>query len=315
MQVLYQNPTNGVVHDVTTLVSAPKWKTVRRGTAGSFTFSALPDGSVNWEHGGIIRVMNSKTGIFYGYVFKVKTASSGIADITAYDQLRYLKNKNTYVFTNVKAGQVIREICEDFGLKVGSIPDTGYVIPSMVEDGQALFDIMLKALDYTLINTGRMFYLWDDFGRISVSEVINSKLGIMLGDGSLATDYSYESSIDGETYNQIKLLRDNEETGKRDLYLFKDSASIARLGLLQYQETVDEGMNAAQIESRGNALLELYNKPQKTFSVDAISDLRVRAGMMIFVRIKALGINRYHLIEEAEHDLISGTMKLKLKAV
>ena len=314
MRVLYQNNENGAVHDVTALISSPKWKTVRRGSPGSFTFTALPSG-VEWLHGGIIRVNEGKTGLFYGYVFKTKTSADGMVEITAYDQLRYLKNKNTYVFENVTAAQVVREICEDFGLKTGEIADTGYVIPSMVEDGQELFDIMLKALDLTLINTNRMFYLWDDFGAIRVTEVSDGKLPIMLGDRSLATDYSFESSIDGDTYNQIKLLRDNSETGKRDLYLFKDSGNIARWGLLQYHETVDENMNAAQIEQRGNQLLELYNRPEKTFSVDGISDLRVRAGKMIFVRIKSLGINSFHLIEEAEHDLTAGTMKLKLKAV
>lgn len=314
MRVLYQNNESGAVHDVTALISSPKWKTVRRGSPASFTFSALPS-EVEWLHGGIIRVNEGKADLFYGYVFKIKTSADGMVDITAYDQLRYLKNKNTYVFENVTAAQVVREICEDFGLKTGEIADTGYVIPSMVEDGQELFDIMLKALDYTLINTNRMFYLWDDFGEICVSEVSDGKLPIMLGDGSLATDYSLESSIDGDTYNQIKLLRDNSETGKRDLYLFKDSANIDRWGLLQYHETVDENMNAAQIEQRGGQLLELYNRPEKTFSVDGISDLRVRAGKMIFVRIKALDINSFHLIEEAEHDLTVGTMKLKLKAV
>ncbi len=314
MQVLYQNPDNGAVHDVTTLLASPKWKTERNGAAGSFTFSALPS-AVEWQHGGIVRVMRGTAGIFYGYVFKIKKGSDGMTDITAYDQLRYLKNKNTYVFTNVTASRVIKEICGDFGLKTGNIPDTGYVIPSMVEDGQELFDIMLKALDYTLINTNRMFYLWDDFGKISVSEVSDGKLGFMLGDGSLATDYSYESSIDGDTYNQVKLLRDNEQTGKRDLYLFKDSGNIGRWGLLQYYENVDESMNAAQIEERGSMLLELYNRPEKTFSVDAISDLRARAGKMIFVRMKALGINQFCLIEEAEHDFSERTMKLKLKIV
>lgn len=314
MQVLYQNPDNGAVHDVTTLLTSPKWKTARSGTAGSFTFSALPS-AVKWQHGGIVRVMRGTNGIFYGYVFKIKKGSDGMTDITAYDQLRYLKNKNTYVFTNITAAQVIKEICGDFGLKTGNIPDTGYVIPSMVEDGQELFDIMLKALDYTLINTNRMFYLWDDFGKISVSEVSDGKLGFMLGDGSLATDYSYESSIDGDTYNQVKLLRDNAQTGKRDLYLFKDSGNIGRWGLLQYYENVDESMNEAQIEERGSMLLELYNRPEKTFSVDAISDLRARAGKMIFVRIKALGINQFCLIEESEHDFSDNTMKLKLKAV
>ena len=313
-EVLYQNPGNGTIHDITTILSAVKWKTVRRGTAGSFTFSALPS-SVKWDHGGIIRVKSGGRGIFYGYVFKISAKSDGMTDITAYDQLRYLKNKNTYVFTNKKASEIIREICEDFQLKTGDIPDTGYVIPSMTEDGSELFDIMLKALDYTLVNTGRMYYLWDDFGNLSVSEVSGGKLDFMLGDGSLATDYSYESSIDGETYDQIKLVRDNKDTGKRDLYLFKDSSNIARWGLLQYFEKVDKDMNAAQITQRGNQLLELHNRPQRTFSVEGISDLRVRAGKMIFVQIKALGINQYFLIEEAEHDLIGGTMKIKLKVV
>jgi len=313
-EVLYQDPGSGTIHDITPIVSGAKWKTVRRGTAGSFTLTALPS-SVKWDHGGIIRVKSGGRGLFYGYVFKISAKSDGMTDITAYDQLRYLKNKNTYVFANKKASEIIREICEDFKLKTGSIPDTGYVIPSMTEDGSELFDIMLKALDHTLVNTGRMYFLWDDFGALSVSEVSDGKLDIMLGDGSLATDYSYESSIDGETYDQIKLVRDNKDTGKRDLYLFKDSSNIARWGLLQYFEKVDKDMNAAQITQRGNQLLELHNRPQRTFSVEGLSDLRVRAGKMIFVQIKALGINQYFLIEEAEHDIIGGTMKIKLKAV
>lgn len=313
-EILYQNSTDGTVHDITTIVSAAKWKTVRRGTAGSFTFSALPS-SVKWEHGGVIRVKSGGRGIFYGYVFKISVKADGMTDITAYDQLRYLKNKNTYIFVNKKASGIIREICEDFQLKTGDIPDTGYVIPSMTEDGSALFDIMLKALDYTLVNTGRMYYLWDDFGKLSVSEVSGGKLDFMLGDGSLATDYSYESSIDGETCDQIKLVRDNKETGKRDLYLFKDSANIARWGLLQYFEKVNEKLNAAQITQHGVQLLELHNRPERTFGIDGISDLRVRAGKMIFVQIKSLEVSQYFLIEEAEHDLTGGTMKIKLKAV
>lgn len=314
MQVLYQNPTDGAVHDITAIISAAKWKTVRRGSAGSLSFTALPS-DVKWGNGGIVRVTSGSSGIFYGYVFKLSSSSDGMVEVTAYDQLRYLKNKNTYVFSNVTAAEVIREICEDMKLRTGHIADTGYVIPSMVEDGSELFDIMLKALDYTLVNTGRMFYLWDDFGALSVSEVSDGKLGFLLGDGSLATDYTYESSIDGETYDQIKLLRDNSDSGKRDLYLFKDSENIARWGLLQYYEKVDEAMNPAQIEQRGNQLLELYNRPQKSFSVDGISDLRIRAGKMIFVGIKQLNINQFYLIEKAEHDLTGGTMSVKLKAV
>lgn len=314
IEVIYQNSESGEAHDITTIITSAKLKTVRRGSAGCLSLSVLPS-EVKWVHGGILRVKSGENGLFYGYVFKVKRKSDGTADITAYDQLRYLKNKNTYVFTNVKASAIIREIFEDFKLKFAEIPDTSYVIPSMVEDGSEVFDIILKALDYTLINTGKMFFLWDNFGVLTVSEVSERKLDFMLGDGSLATDYNYESSIDGETYNQIKLVRDNKDTGKRDLYLFKDSGNISRWGLLQYFEKVDENMNAAQISKRGEQLLELHNKPVQSFSVDGISDLRVRGGSMIFVSIKALGKNQFYLVEEAEHDLLGGTMKLKLKAV
>lgn len=314
IEVIYQNTESGAAHDITTLITAAKLKTARRGSAGCFTFSVLPS-EVEWVHGGIVRVKSGETGLFYGYLFKVKKKSDETAEIIAYDQLRYLKNKNTYVFANVKATQVIREICEDFKLKFAAIPDTEYVIPSMVEDGSELFDIILKALDYTLINTGKMFCIWDNFGLLTVSDVSSRKLDFMLGDGSLATDYNFESSIDGETYNQIKLVRDNNDTGKRDLYLLKDSENIGRWGLLQYFEKVDENMNAAQISKRGEQLLELHNRPEQTFSVDGISDLRVRGGNMIFVQIKALAINRFCLVEEAEHDILGETMKLKLKAV
>ena len=148
----------------------------------------------------------------------------------------------------------------------------------MIEDGQTLFDIVLKALDHTLINTGKMFVLWDDFGSLRITDVEKSKLDLYVGDASLATGYSYETEIDSETYNKIKLVRDNKETGKRDVYIFQDSNNITFWGVLQNYESVDEEMNEAQIKERGGQMLELYNRPKKTFEVKALLDLSVRAG-------------------------------------
>ena len=36
-------------------------------------------------------------------------------------------------------------------------------------------------------------------------------------------DFDYNSSIDSDTYTKIKLVRDNEESGKRDVYIAQDS--------------------------------------------------------------------------------------------
>ena len=43
----------------------------------------------------------------------------------------------------------MKQIAEDFKLKTGTLANTGYAIPSMIEDGQTLFDIALKAIDLT----------------------------------------------------------------------------------------------------------------------------------------------------------------------
>jgi hypothetical protein len=156
------------------------------------------------------------------------------------------KNKETYVFNGKRADEIMAQIAADFGLKIGTLENTGYMIPSMIEDGQTLFDIVLKALDYTLINTGKMFVLWDDFGSLKISDVEKSKLDLFVGDSSLATGFTYETDIDSETYNKIKLVQDNKTTGKRDVYIFQDSNNMKFWGVLQDYEVVDEKMNEAR---------------------------------------------------------------------
>ncbi len=314
MNLYYQNNKSGEVYDVITLVTSLKWETKRTGSPAGLTFTVLRDERVIWDHGGIIRFQDGERGIFYGYVFKISESEKDTIDITAYDQSRYLKNKETYVFANQRADQILRQIAEDFELKLGTLENTGYAIPSLVEDGQTLFDIILKALDYTLIHSGKMYYLWDDFGSLRISDVEDGRLALVIGDNSLATGYTYTTDIDSETYNKIKLVRDNKETGKRDVYLFQDSNNIAFWGVLQDYETVDENMNPAQIKERGSQMLELYNRPKKTFELSALSDLSVRAGRAVYISIQGIA-GQFFIIEEASHDLMKGTMSLKLKVV
>ena len=73
--------------------------------------------------------------------------------ITAYDQLRYFKNKETYVIEGQRTDEKLKEIIEDFQLNAGVIENTGYIIPSLIEDNKSLFDIIQDCLDRTLTNT------------------------------------------------------------------------------------------------------------------------------------------------------------------
>lgn len=315
MTVQYQNNKTGDSFDITELITNASWETKRSGSPAKLELSVLRDPSVVWEEGGVVSVKLQDRNLFYGYVFKVSQSEKEEAEITAYDQTRYLKNKETYVFSGVRADQVLSKIAADFKLKLGTIPNTGYVIPSMVEDGKPLFDIILGALDRTLVHAGRMFYLWDDFGSLRLSEVLVPNDLPIIGEESLADGYTYTSNIDGETYNKIKLVRDNKETGKRDVYIAQDSNNITLWGILQNYEKVDDNLNEAQVKERCEQMLSLYNRPERTLSISAISEPGLRAGQVIYVSLPDIGVANSFLVEEATHDLLGETMDLKVKVI
>jgi len=129
--------------------------------------------------------------------------------------------------------------------------------------------------------------------------------------------HQYGRDIDADTYNRIKLYKDNQKTGKREVYLVQDSANIARWGVLQLYEAVDEEMNAAQINELLNRLAALKNREQRTLKLEAIGDIRVRAGMYLPVVIESLGINQPMMVDEVTHrfDGADHTMSITLKVI
>ena len=83
--------------------------------------------------------------------------SSNIVTITAYDQIRYLKNKDTLVYENKTADGVVALIGEKYGFNIGTLANTVWVIASRVEDNVSLLDMISNALDQTLQNTGDLY--------------------------------------------------------------------------------------------------------------------------------------------------------------
>ena len=194
-----------------------KWETERYGSPGKLTFKCMYDSKLNVTEGNPVRLRWNGLNVFYGFIFKIEKDKEPVLSITAYDQLRYFKNKDTYVINGKTAGEVLELIAADFELQTGDVEDTGYVIPSLVEDGKSLFDIMQDCLDQTLMNVGEMYVLYDDFGSLSLKNIANLAVNILI-DSETGENYKYSSSIDDQTYNKIKLVYDNKNTGQRDVY-------------------------------------------------------------------------------------------------
>lgn len=314
---------NGTMWDLSEVVTSVKWKTTRIGKASSLGFTYIKGGVFESSefvinNGDIVRCIVDDANMFYGYVFSVETGKDEDVSVTCYDQTRYLMNTDTYVLANVTATDVLKRIASDFGLKTGTLADTGYVIPTLSEDGQKLMDIICKSLTLTLINTGRNYVLFDDFGELTIRNIESTLADFYIGTGSLLTDYSYKQSIDDDTYNRIKLYKENKESGKREVHIAQDSNNIAKWGLLQLYQSVDEDMNDAQIRELLDQFAVLKNKESKTLKIEAIGNVQLRAGSYISLVIPELDINQPFLIDECSHDFKGSsdhTMSLELKVI
>ena len=275
------------------------------------------DPSFKYAPGDIIRFKAGGINVFYGYIFTIDSGSDEVVKILAYDQLRYLMTSDTYVFSNVTATEVIRKIANDFSLQVGELADTGYKF-SKIEDNKKLIDIISSALNMTLINTARNFVFYDNFGLLTLRDTSDMLImDFYIGNNSLVYDFTHKRSIDTDTYNYIKLVQNNKKTSRRDMYIQKDNANIAKWGKLQYYQVADENMNAAQINELAARILELKNQESRNMHIDAIGDIRVRAGNYIHVILEEFGINQPFLVDECTHTWQGSdhTMSLELKVV
>lgn len=277
------------------------WSTERKGCPGELQFKVVKDDVIAFQEGDAVRLKVNGANVFYGFIFKKKRSKDQIITVTAYDQLRYLKNKDTYVYENKTAGELIKMIANDFNMQTGFIEDTGFKIASRVEENTSLFDMIQNALDVTLENQRYMYIMYDDFGKITLKGLDNMRLNLLI-DEETGENFDYTSSIDEQTYNKIKLTYDNEDTGTREVYISQDSNNINSWGVLQYFDTLQEGENG---KAKADALLSLYNKKTRNLSIkNAFGDTRVRAGSMVVVMLN-LGdakIKNLMLVEKCKHE-------------
>lgn len=303
-ELLIANKTSGKIWECSNSVRTVTWETERTGAPGKLTFTIIKSGDLSFTEGDIVRFSVDGQLQFYGWAFTKSKNRWGEIDVTCYDRLRYLKANASYAFYGQTAGQIIRQIAADLQVDAGDIADTGYQIPSLVEEDQSCLDIIESAVQQTLLSTGDIYVFFDDGNGLALRRPEDMKSDVLIGEGSLLTDYAYQTDIDKQTYNSVKLARPNEETGMADVVEAKNEDAIGQWGLLQLYQTVDGDVNLAQMAAQADATLQYYGRRLRTLSVEARGVPGLRAGMMVLMKVPGLGdinLDQYVLLEKVSH--------------
>lgn len=325
VQTIIFDNRNNKTFDISKAVSDMTITTYMRDNPGKCEFTVRASSPLAFWEGATVSVIVDGFNMFKGFVFKKsRDQDARSIKVTAYDQLRYMKNKDAKVFEGKTSSQIFAQLCDEFVLKYKVTNPSSYVCPPRSEDATTLFEMVQNALDVTLANTGEWFFLRDNFGTLEHLNVKSCLRPEVLGDKSFVTGFDYETSIDKDVYNQIKLYRDNDDTGKREVFIVNDTINggekIKRWGILQLYEKVDESYNLAQIEARGKQMLKYYCDTRRSLTLHCLGVKEFFAGCTFKCKIADLGdlsLNSYILVDQCTHKFENNvhTMDLKVEVV
>lgn len=263
------------------------------------------------EIGRELRLLSDDTEVFRGIIFNHSVNARGIMNATAYDENVYLtKNSDTRKFSGLTADSIIRQLCADFGIDIGQIAETGYVIPKLTLRDKTLWDMITIALTETRKQTGRRFLLSAKEGALQLTERGEKVADFALEDTTNILDASYSQSIE-ELRTQVKVFGGDEEKSPISA-IAKDDELIARFGLMQHIERADSDLKHSQIAQMAAKLLDDLGKIRDEASIEAIGNVEITAGTAVYVR-EALTqiIGGFYVITDS-HSWSNGTHRMSL---
>lgn len=300
-KIILQIENKGVIYEPI-LCNDLTWETERSGTPGKLKMTILNDKRIDFQEGNKVTLQVNDTPVFLGYIFYKERNKNQVITVLAYDQLRYLKNKDSHQFPAQTVSERVRFLTDKFKLITGEIEESGYVMPERTEDNKTLFDMILNGVDETYEATGSLFVLHDEYGKICLQKTENLIKNFLV-DEKTAGDFHYSSSIDGETYNTIKLVYEDERKGVRKESVKENAQSIKDWGILQYFSNIDKDVNG---EQKATVLLEKANKKKRTLTIQNIlGDFQIKAGCSIYVDLILgdIDIKSIMLVEKAIHKI------------
>lgn len=289
------------------------FKSYLQGTPSKLELSFFYTTLFNFEEGDIITLTLDNVNLFYGYIFTNIQTNDNIKTIVAYDQIRYLTCRDTISYSYKTANQVISMLASDLSLKTGTLEDTKYTIPYRLEENQKILDIIYTALNLTTESTGSRYIFFDDFGKLSLKSTQNMTLPFLLDCTTSNLAYSYQTSIDDDVYNSIKVSVKDSKTGFISTYTKYDQNNKNKWGTLQYFKRLPNTYTKAQAEEYALSLLNQKNRLIQQLEVTDFGDPNVRAGNVINIQLQ--NFNKPMIVSYCKHIIKNNqhTMQLTLQ--
>ncbi len=230
--------------------------------------------------------------LFDGYVFRrEKSTEDARLQIICFDRGIYLKrNQGVYAFENQTAAAITQQVCRDYGIKVGNLPNPSTLITRNFL-GCSLYEIIQTAYTFASHETKKAYMITFQGDTLTVLEEA-LHLPLILAGGSNLMRVNVTESIENMV-NQVNIYN-QEDQFVRSL---KREDAIALYGLMQsyLQQNNDEDM-----ENEAQKLLEDHGVEQK-ITVGNLGNITCVTGQTVMVQEPYTGLFGVFWIENDVH--------------
>ncbi|MGN7455500.1 XkdQ/YqbQ family protein [Paenibacillus pasadenensis] len=264
------------------------------------------------DKGGELRLAGeSGAELFRGVVFADSIDSGGRMSATAYDENIYLtKTKDSRLFRRMTADGIIRQLCGEFGVPVGELASTGFVIPKLIQRDKTLYEMMTKALEMTEEQNGRRFELGSREGRVELRERSAQLVPWRIEAGRNLLSASCSQSME-EMKTQVKVMGLDPQRTEQAVVV--RSAELAeRFGVMQHFVKPSAAMSRSMMQQQADELLRQLATFADEARIEALGIEEAVSGAVVKVEERLSGIVGRYAITADEHSYEGGAHRMAL---
>lgn len=257
--------------------------------------------------GNLVWVVEDEEGeIFRGIVFDRELNGNNETKITAYDYLIYFtKSKFSYNLTNISPEDITKKVCEDAGISVGSIAETGISV-NLISQNSSFYETIMKAYTQASKQNGKRYIPIMNVDKLDIIEKGQLLSKVALSCDSNIEQATYTDSID----SMINSVRIYDANGNQ-IDEIKEENWIKTCGMLQDSYTQEEDKDYTTVAQ--NMLKGMEN----TFKVNALGNISCKTGYAVNVKVPwfyltKAGVTMYIDSDTHTWDLASGKYEMEL---
>lgn len=301
--MVFRATTEAGTYDISQLVQQVKWSGSQSRIARQLQLDYVQSlwaenfPQVDIPVGSVLEMLEEDGScLFYGYVVTRKRIGDAASiSLTALDRGMYLaNNQGTYKFSGTAPEAIAAQVCQDYGVPVKSLVQTGVKV-SRKFAGVKLSEIIMTAYTLASESTEKRYTARFDGQALLVKEKAERADLILAPKANLMTS-SVTESIE-KLVNSVAIYDENGAL----LQTVEDAETVELYGLMQRALTQKDEDKTGE----ARRLLE-DNGLQQTIKVTVLGDTRMITGESVVLRAGSAGVSGLFWVEEDTHNWSGG---------